>query len=238
MVATLPLPPPTVKLMDEVGKPTQPGREFLERLEQMVRALNAVTPAPLAASYVLIANDATLTGDRQLAAGTNITITDNGANSTVSIAAAPPVGSVLQVLQDTYTTHETLSAAMVSDDTTPLDSEGTEILSQAITPASSSNKVLVETTIYGTLGTVTNSLIVALFRGSTCINAHAQTFTTVGAQATIKVMILDSPASASAQTYTVRVGPTAGSAFLNGSNAERRFGGTSACTLTVSEIKA
>lgn len=43
--------------------------------------------APTSSAYVTIGADATLTGERALTAGTGISITDNGANGTVVIAA-------------------------------------------------------------------------------------------------------------------------------------------------------
>lgn len=61
MAAPLPLPPPTVKLMEDTGKPTQHGREFLERLEKLVRDLNSTT-GPALALKAPIASP-TFTGD-------------------------------------------------------------------------------------------------------------------------------------------------------------------------------
>jgi len=42
MATTLPLPPPQVPLMDNSGKPTQQGFEFLDRLQRLVKQLNPV----------------------------------------------------------------------------------------------------------------------------------------------------------------------------------------------------
>ncbi len=50
--------------------------------------------APSTASYVVIGLDAGLSADRQLAAGAGITITDGGANSTITIAASGGSGTV------------------------------------------------------------------------------------------------------------------------------------------------
>lgn len=50
--------------------------------------LNLPTLAPLSAKYVTLEADSTLTGERVLTAGTGITLTDNGAGSTVVIAAS------------------------------------------------------------------------------------------------------------------------------------------------------
>jgi len=44
------------------------------------------TPASAGDSFVTISHDADLTGERVLTAGSGITITDNGANSTVDVA--------------------------------------------------------------------------------------------------------------------------------------------------------
>jgi hypothetical protein len=43
--------------------------------------------APTSAQYVTLATDATLTNERVLTAGANITLTDGGAGSTVTVAA-------------------------------------------------------------------------------------------------------------------------------------------------------
>ena len=49
--------------------------------------------APVGASYVTTTVNGTLTGERVLTAGSNITITDAGPNSTVTIAATVPTVS-------------------------------------------------------------------------------------------------------------------------------------------------
>ncbi len=158
--------------------------------------------------------------------------------------AAPPSGAILQCLQNTYVTNANLTTAIPYDDTTPTSSEGTQVLSQAITPADNTNKVLCLVFLWGTGASGVTSA--ALFRGTTCINAAAVMSTSTGADVTdnagafvLALAFLDSPASASAQTYTVRVGPdTAAVMRLNGTTGARRFGGASACTLTLMEVAA
>lgn len=148
------------------------------------------------------------------------------------VASNMPAGMVLQCLQNTYVTNTNLSTALPYDDTVPQSTEGTEVLSQAITPRNANSKFLVFATVFG--DTDVQSLNVALFRGTTCINAAAANQTT---EANVPLQLLDAPASASAQTYSVRVGPTSGNtARLNGTTSARRFGGTSTCALTVMEI--
>lgn len=189
-------------------------------------------------AYVTIGNTAGLSAERALTAGQGITITDAGANNTVTVETVN--GSVLQTLQSTYTTNAALATTIPFDDTIPQSTEGVQILSQAITPADNTNKVLCRVSVWGCTDFSTSfSIIAALFRGTTCINVAAQTNPGADSPSCVQFEFLDSPASASAQTYTVRVGAETGSAIrLNGTTGARRFGGTSACTLTVEEIKA
>ncbi len=83
------------------GKPTQPGYEFLQRLEKLVReanaaiaALQAVSNAPAAAQYLTLALHAGLSAERRLVAGTGISITDGGANGDATIANTLTSGGV------------------------------------------------------------------------------------------------------------------------------------------------
>lgn len=151
-----------------------------------------------------------------------------------------PLGAILQVLETTYTTNASLSVAIPDDDTVPLSTEGTQVLSQAITPASNTNKVLCTVDMWGEGDNATGAYITAaLFRGTTCI-AVKSVQTIDGVPSVFRnglcLNFLDSPASASAQTYTVRVGANAGSLRLNGTIAGRKYGGASSATLTVMEV--
>lgn len=153
-------------------------------------------------------------------------------------ASAGGGGAVLQVLQNTYTTNTTLSTTIPDDDTTPTSSEGTQVLSQAITPSSASNKVLCMVYIWGGVGTANNPLQAALFRGSTCINACQAKYYdgTINTWGPLVFTYQDSPATTSSTTYSVRVGSSFNNAFLNGvGTGTRKYGGTSACTLVVME---
>lgn len=154
-----------------------------------------------------------------------------------TFAAIPTV--VKQCLQTTYATNADITTQIPSDDTSPLSSEGTEILSLAITPADNTNKVLVEVEVFGASNTNNTDIIVAVFRGTTCIQAVQSRAPTAAFPLTISTNVLDSPASASAQTYSVRVGPVGAVTIrMNGNAAGRFFGGSSKCTLTLTEIEA
>lgn len=151
--------------------------------------------------------------------------------------APPPTPAVLQVLQTTNTANTDLTTAIPFDDTVPTNTEGTSVLSQAITPASSSNKVLCEVDVWGSSTLAGNQICVALFRGTTCIAAVAHSENAAVQARPVTLTFLDSPATTSATTYEVRVGPPSGTVRLNGIETARRFGGVGVSTLTLSEIK-
>lgn len=148
------------------------------------------------------------------------------------------IGSVIQSLTNTNVTQSNPTTTIPRDDTVPLVSEGTEILSQAITPADNTNQVLARASVFAALSTNV-VIVIAMFRGSTCIGAIAHRHSTADAETVLTIEVLDSPASASAQTYSVRVGPSnAGTVYVNGLSTGRLFGGVAPCTLTLMEIAA
>lgn len=152
------------------------------------------------------------------------------------VDANASAGLILQVLQNTYTANSDLTASIPLDDTTPTISEGTQVLSQAITPASTSSRIKVDVFVWGSTSG-TGGINGALFRGSTCINASTgPNLGSVSDGRSIAFSYVDSPATASSVTYSYRVGPTAGTLRLNGTTAARRYGGASACTLILTEL--
>jgi hypothetical protein len=145
---------------------------------------------------------------------------------------------VAQVVDATpYTSNAQLSSKIPQDDTTPLVSEGTQILTANITPSSTSNKIRLKVSGFGYSSGTGSSIIVAVFRGSTCIYADNRgansEFSSIGLD------IIDSPASAAQQTYSVRIGATGvGNVYMNGDNSSRYFGGIAACNMRLEELEA
>jgi hypothetical protein len=160
-----------------------------------------------------------------------------------SIVAAdlPSTAVILQVLSTTYSTYTNLNVAIPSDDTLPQSTEGVQVLSQAITMANSTNKVLAFVHIWGG-NNVSSFIIAALFRGTTCIKASSVGSTTATEiPEELSMIYLDSPGASGVQTYSVRVGPEAVAAntcVLNGDLTTHLFGTAGMSTLTLMEIAA
>jgi hypothetical protein len=216
---------------------SQEMRRFLDDLARLTDTLNGSGFATLASP--------TFTGDPKAPTalpGDNDTSIATTAFVTAAVAAAPRV--VRQVLQNVYTSNADIDGGTAAniiplDDTTPTSSEGVSILSQAITPADNTNKVLCSVCVNGSLSAAPNTWSAALFRGTTCIAAVPDTADNANRHGTIAFEFLDSPATASSVTYSVRVGPAGASVLrLNGTTASRVFGGVCSCTLTLSEIEA
>lgn len=149
-----------------------------------------------------------------------------------------PAGAVVDFASAEYTTSAALSTLIPADDTIPQITEGTQVLSVTITPKSTTNKILLTFHAFGTAAGV-EAITAALFRGSTAnaIAVDSTTNASGGYRAPLSIIKVDSPATTSAVTYTIRVGGGSGSVYLNGS-LTRLFGGAAAATLTATEIKA
>jgi len=191
-----------------------------------------ITPARLNDSF----DDATvvLVDDEVTSAkiAANAVITECLADGAVT-AAKMAAGAVVQVVQTT-TDAATALAGDMPYLTLPTISQGTQVMSLAFTPKSASNKVLVFVQMHGAPSAGDN-VSVAVWRGSTYITG-ASPFGVTGGLVTASSITLDSPATASEVTYTVRGGGSYTGVYLNGSSGGRYLSCVS--SLTLIEIKA
>ena len=156
-----------------------------------------------------------------------------------TFAEAGGGGKVLQVISAAVA-KATFTSAIPDDDTTPTVSEGTEIFSQAITPAATSSKILITGAINGT-SSAANGWGITVFRGSTCILTVHQTQAMGSTQPNqCSINVLDSPSSTDAVTYSVRAGCMAGSSaiFVQRRGTEKYNGTMALNSVTLQEIGA
>mgnify|MGYP003670631653 FL=1 len=76
-------------------------------------------------------------------------------------------GQVVQVVNVTSTARVAGTTTIPHDDTIPQNSEGTEMMTLAITPTNSSNILRIEAVIFLTSSAVGRYILVALFQDST-----------------------------------------------------------------------
>lgn len=153
--------------------------------------------------------------------------------------AIAPSGAVLQTVYATNSTYSNFSAIIPLDATIPQITEGTQVLSASITPASSSNKIRASWNLQlGRASSTDPDVVAALFNGAT--NAVFSTYFELYARGENRIATcIDSPATTSPITYSVRVGPSSSvTLYINGTNAlSGLLGGTAFSTLVLEEIK-
>ncbi|MCX5571486.1 hypothetical protein [Kaistia nematophila] len=185
-----------------------------------------------------LANEAVTTGKLATGSVTTPKIPD-GAVTFAKLAedAKPSAGRIGQILYAANNAKTSLSAVIPVDNTVPTSSEGTEILSLAVVPASAASKFRLTATSFGTAQTAGNHHTIAVFRGSTCIAARA--FVSAATQSPVVLVadVVDEPATGSSVVYSVRVGPVSNSLHLNSyGNGLGAFGSMGASTLVIEEI--
>lgn len=123
------------------------------------------TFAPLGSAYVTIGADATLTNERNLTAGTGLTLTDGGANSTVTFAINN--GVVATISGSTYTGAVTFAANGGATGSITQTTAGTPFITvpagNAITVTTGSNgQIILSASISGGSGAPTTSAYVTI----------------------------------------------------------------------------
>lgn len=149
-------------------------------------------------------------------------------------------GNILQVVETSYTTSSSTVSAIPLDSTIPQNTEGTEILSASITPASSSNKLLIEVSLPFIDADAARAICVALFQDSTA-NALAGGITVIAANNYSEAVSFThymTAGTASSTTFKVRYGPNAGTAYINQRAGGETYGNICAARLIITEIAA
>jgi hypothetical protein len=164
------------------------------------------------------------------------------ADGTMLTTTNPKAGNIIQVVSTTKTDTFTTTSTSFTDVTG---------LSVAITPSSTSNKILVIMSVDASNTVSSRSVIAGLFRGSTNLLGSAVSNRKRGFQLanfgdtnvgeSIGFQFLDSPSTTSETTYKVQVAAQADTAVVNrsGSDADNSgYGYRSASSITVMEVAA
>ena len=167
------------------------------------------------------------------------TIVNADINASASISGSKlGTGAVLQVKNAQTGAMDTSTTTIPHDDTIPQNTEGEEVMTLAITPTSSTNKLLITVNILGSTSGPAY-MMVALFQDSTA-GALAAINTDVRAAsypATITFSHYMEAGTTSETTFKVRAGPdTSGTLTINGVGGARRFGGVAPSSITITEI--
>jgi hypothetical protein len=150
-----------------------------------------------------------------------------------------PSGHVIQSTTKKETSLSTLSAQISFTDSVPQITDGTQIISDTITPSSSASKIKIRCVIPVSTDYET-PVCAALFKNSEsdALAVAAQDIPSHNSFNSIVLEHYDSPQSTSVTTYIVRIGSDeACTITINGINGARLFGGKMGVTLTLEELK-
>lgn len=185
--------------------------------------------------------------DAPAVAGSNTLVLPTGNGSSQQVLATNGSGAlswsnrpILQVVQASYTTSSSTVSVIPIDSTIPQNTEGTEILSASITPASSSNKLLIEVSVPFVDSDAPCAIYVALFQDSIA-NALAGGISVTAAASYSEAICFThymTAGTASSTTFKVRYGPNAGTAYINRRASGETYGGVCAARLVITEIAA
>lgn len=147
-----------------------------------------------------------------------------------------PNGSVLQVVNTQSGTYSAGSTSIPFDNSIPQNTEGDQVMSLSITPTSATSKLKIDVVVNAGSD---NYLIAALFQDSTA-NALASgwSYGATNQSHNIKFTHYMGAGTTSSTTFKVRIGGSSGGALFNGGDGGARFGGVSASSITITEIKA
>lgn len=183
-------------------------------------------------SKISLAPNASGTGNFTIASpnsSTDRTLTLPDNTGTILTSASNtnfPAGSIIQVVQATYSTSTTTSSSSYSDTG----------LTASITPSSSSNKILVIVAQNGVIKATGNTKVnIKLFRGATdltTVNAGATDNTNTNLIGTTSIVYLDSPATTSSTTYKTQFSSANNVAFAGVQDS------SATSTITLIEVKA
>lgn len=126
------------------------------------------------------------------------------------------------------------------DDTIPQNTEGTEFLSVAITPSSTTNLLLIQVVMNYSFS-IANTVTMALFQDTTAnaLAASSEYGSTATGMINSGLTHYMTAGTTSATTFKVRAGgESAGTLTLNGFSGARKLGGVMISSITVTEYAA
>lgn len=149
-------------------------------------------------------------------------------------------GCCVQRVGNISTAVQTTSTQIPFDDTVPQITEGKEVITQAITPTSATNYLIIDVIVVCGASLASRDVTVALFQDST---ANALAATGIAAPNSSGIMTIPlrytmAAGTTSSTTFRVRVGQGAvGTLTFNGQNSARIYGGVCASSIFIREYE-
>jgi hypothetical protein len=186
------------------------------------------------------ANGVTIDGvklkDGALATNNSVVTSNITAAAVTSTKVAP--GFVVQVVNTNYSAATTTATTIPSDNTIPQNTEGFEFMSQAITPKSATNRLVIDVIWFGSTSAAGVDINVALFQDAT-VSALAATSTwmlTATGRVVIPLKHSMISGTTSSTTFKVRAGSSAASTTtFNGASGVSYFSTATKSSIQITE---
>lgn len=221
---------------DKLNNPAADGTDVVTLITQ--RSTTLATDSNGTPANALAIATVTVTNGAVSIANADITDRRVQAGAETSAASVMP-GAVVQVVSTNYSAVATGTGTIPNDDTIPQITEGTEFMTQAITPRSAANTLLIEATVYASVS-IQERAICALFQDSTAnaLAAASQYQTTGTGENSIILRHTMTAGTTSSTTFRIRIGGgTASTVTFNGQGGSRKLGGITLSNIRITEIK-
>jgi hypothetical protein len=169
------------------------------------------------------------TGAIYITSDTNVIYRDTG---TAWVAVSPPSVASFNYGTVAYQSGTTLIPA---DNTTPLSTEGTQLFTLTVTPASTASKFRIDFSSIVDSGSNNRYITLAAFRGTTCIYAGSSFITTATRFNTLTIHVVDIPAVTTATTYSVRIGISSAATWYVAGSPNITYGGAGSAEWSIVE---
>lgn len=168
---------------------------------------------------------------------TNASLTVDAKGRLTAASSGAAASKIVQIVNVQSGAVATDATNIPFDDTKPQSGEGTQMMSLAITPTNTLNKLLIEIVAFAT-ATGTPWIILALFQdsGTDAIGATAYFCGTATTGGPLKLTHYMAAGTTSATTFKVRMGASSGTLSFNGQSGGRIFGGITISSITITEI--
>ncbi len=146
---------------------------------------------------------------------------------------------IVQIVSAVDAAYQNTSTTIPADDTIPQNTEGVELVTVAITPNHASNRLLILANAYVNCSESGTSCA-ALFQDSTAdaLAAHPEHFVSGQGFSNLEVMHEMAAGTTSSTTLKMRVGPSAGTMYINGTSGGRFYGGVGNAQITIIEVRS
>jgi hypothetical protein len=146
-----------------------------------------------------------------------------------------PAGTVLNAKFYASSTEYVITNVIPLDNTIPQNGEGQQIISGTITPTKTTSKILGIVSLNGDGSG--SSTVVAAFRNLVADAISSTWVQDIQNSSLVAFQFIDTPATTSSVTYTIRCGPgSSGTIYINRNNSGSLLGGSNKITLTLLEI--